>query len=121
MAPSRLSFHKLNSAFCPLLFVLLTTLGCSYSSRETVHGNEEVLKQDLSSVRIAIDQYTYDKNQAPQNLSDLIAAGYFKTVPIDPLTGSAKTWRVVRDSSGITDVHSGSDRISTQGTPYSAW
>lgn len=72
-------------------------------------------------MRTAIDQYTYDKNQSPHNLTDLIAAGYFKAVPIDPVTDSAETWRVDREDDGIIDVHSGSDRISSEGTRYSEW
>ena len=94
------------------------------------HAREAVLKEDLQTMRAAIDSYTMDKQKAPQSLDDLIQDGYLKTVPEDPMTHSKDTW--VTDSSdamysldetepGINDVHSGSDAIGSDGQPYSSW
>lgn len=95
-----------------------------------LHAHEAVLKQDLDTMRKAIDQYTYDKNKAPQALSDLVDAGYIRVVPKDPFTDSAETWQPVQEDvmqsldqtqPGITDVHSGSNLMSSEGTAYSSW
>lgn len=95
-----------------------------------VHAHEAVLKQDLASMRTAIDQYTYDKNKAPQDLSDLVSSGYLRAIPKDPFTDSTETWQPVQDDSvmsmdqtqsGINDVHSGSNQMSSDGTAYSSW
>jgi len=95
-----------------------------------LHANEAVLKQDLYSMRTAIDQYTQDKNKAPQNLDDLVASNYLRAIPKDPFTSSNTTWQVIQEDvmetldqtqPGITDVHSGSDKISSEGTAYSTW
>lgn len=95
-----------------------------------VHAHEAVLKQDLASMRTAIDQYTYDKNKAPQDLSDLVSSGYLRAIPKDPFTDSTETWQPVQDDSvmsmdqtqsGINDVHSGSNLMSSDGTAYSSW
>lgn len=95
-----------------------------------VHAHEAVLKQDLASMRTAIDQYTYDKNKAPQDLSDLVSSGYLRAIPRDPFTDSTETWQPVQDDSvmsmdqtqsGINDVHSGSNLLSSDGTAYSSW
>jgi general secretion pathway protein G len=76
-----------------------------------------------------IDEYTYDKQKAPQALQDLVQEGYLRQVPIDPMTGSAN-WRTVMEDAGqsvsqtepgIYDIHSGSDKMSLDGTPYSDW
>ncbi len=94
------------------------------------HAREAVLKEDLQTMRAAIDSYTMDKQKAPQSLDDLIQDGYLKTIPEDPMTHSKDTW--VTDSSdamysldetepGINDVHSGSDAIGSDGQPYSSW
>lgn len=93
-------------------------------------AHEAVLKQDLKTLRDAIDQYTQDKNKAPQSLSDVVSAGYLHTIPVDPFTNSADSWQTVQEDlmtaldqtqPGITDVHSGSEQTSSDGTAYSSW
>ncbi len=93
-------------------------------------AREAVLKEDLYSMRNAIDQYTQDKAKAPQDLSDLVSAGYLHALPKDPMTNSSETWQVVQEDvmmaldqtqPGITDIHSGSNLTSSEGTAYSSW
>jgi general secretion pathway protein G len=95
-----------------------------------LHANEAVLKQDLRSMRDAIDQYTQDKQKAPQTLDDLVSAGYLHGIPKDPFTRANDTWQTVQEdvmtaidqtAPGITDVKSGSSLISSEGTAYSSW
>src|SRR5512146_3351959 len=50
------------------------------------HAKEAALKEDLYSIRNAIDQYTQDKSKAPQSLDDLVSAGYLRVLPKDPFT-----------------------------------
>ena len=94
------------------------------------HANEAVLKEDLYTLRNAIDQYTQDKSKAPQDLNDLVSAGYLRAIPKDPFTNSNTTWQTVQEDTmiaidqtqpGITDVHSGSNLNGTDGTAYSSW
>ena len=95
------------------------------------HAREAVLRQDLQTLRSAIDSYTVDKEKAPQQLDDLVQAGYLKSMPIDPMTHRSDTWVPAQsdmlstadqtDSGGIDDVHSGSQDVSTDGTNYSTW
>ena len=94
------------------------------------HAREAVLRDDLFQLRSLIDQYTMDKQQAPQSLDDLVTAGYLRALPKDPFTNSTTTWQPVQDNSlmsldqtdsGIVDVHSGSDETSSDGTAYSSW
>ena len=95
-----------------------------------LHANEAVLKQDLHAIRDAIDQYTQDKQKAPQSLDDLVSAGYLHSIPKDPFTRASDSWQTVQEdvmmavdqtAPGITDVKSGSDLISSEGTAYSSW
>jgi general secretion pathway protein G len=88
------------------------------------------LKQDLFSMRQAIDQYSQDKMKAPQSLQDLVSAGYLRALPKDPFTNSDSTWQAVQEDvltsidqqePGISDVKSGSNLVSSEGTPYSSW
>jgi len=88
------------------------------------------LRDNLRELRKVIDQYTADKKKAPQSLQDLVDAGYFRQLPQDPVTNSNQTWETVTDTSiadpdqtdsGVTDVHSGSSAISSDGTAYNTW
>jgi general secretion pathway protein G len=79
-------------------------------------------------MRTVIDEYTYDKQKAPQSLQDLVSEGYLRQIPVDPMTGSSDTWKTIMEDAlnavnqtepGIFDVKSGSDKMSSEGTPYS--
>jgi general secretion pathway protein G len=93
-------------------------------------AREAVLRNDLFTMRSSIDQYTLDKQKAPQSLEDLVSAGYIKAVPKDPMTNAADTWVTVQEDSlmaidqtapGVVDVHSGSNITSSEGSVYSTW
>jgi len=93
-------------------------------------AKEAVLKEDLHTLRSAIDSYTYDKSKAPQSLDDLVQAGYLKEIPKDPITSRTDTWITDQSGSltsidetepGIDNVHSGAQETSSEGTAYSTW
>jgi len=93
-------------------------------------AREAVLKEDLFTMRRAIDSYTMDKDKGPESLDDLVQAGYLKEIPVDPVTHSSSTWvtatsdvleSVDQSEPGINDVHSGSEQVGTNGQPYSSW
>ncbi len=109
---------------------ILATLAVPYFAAALKHAREAVLKEDLQTMRMAIDSYTMDKQKGPQSLDDMVQEGYLKSVPEDPMTHSKDTW--VTDSNdsmysldetepGIDNVHSGSDENGSDGQPYSSW
>lgn len=110
--------------------LILVGISVPAYNRSIIRARETVLKQDLFTLRSMINQYTNDKQKAPQSLSDLVTAGYVKVIPGDPITGSNSTWTVQQEdillsvdqtATGISDVHSGSGQVSSEGTPYSEW
>jgi general secretion pathway protein G len=113
--------------------VLVVTLGIiSISKYQTaiLKSREAVLRVNLDAMRKAINRYAKDKQRAPQTLQDLVQAGYFRELPIDPMTNSNSSWKPVvstldvssaETGRGITDVRSGSSSISRDGTSYSGW
>jgi general secretion pathway protein G len=112
-----------------VILVLVAMAAGSYQ-RSMVRSREAVLKQDLATMRNAIQQYTLDKEQGPQSLDDLVSAGYLREVPTDPIT-KQRIWHTNfedlllspdQTTTGVTDVHSTSDSVSPfESTPYSSW
>lgn len=109
---------------------IILSLAIPIYQKSLVRARESVLKNNLFTMRTVIDEYTYDKQKAPQDLRDLVDAGYLRTIPVDPMTGRADTWRVVMEDSlasvnqtepGIYDVKSGSESKSLEGTGYAEW
>ncbi len=112
------------------IMTILMAMSVPRYQAAVLHAKESVLRDDLFQLRSLIDQYTLDKQRAPQSLDDLVSAGYLRSLPKDPMTDSTSSWHTDSDESlqsldqqepGIVDVHSGSDAVSSDGTPYSNW
>ena len=112
------------------IIVVLATIGVMRYQRAILSSKEAVLKTDLREMREAIQNYTRDKEAAPNSLDDLVTEHYLARIPNDPITGAAD-WTPEncdelltpdQTSTGICDVHSSSDATSpTENTPYSSW
>ena len=109
---------------------ILIAIAVPLYQKSLLRTKESLLKNNLFTLRTVIDEYTYDKQKAPQTLEDLVNDGYLRAVPFDPLTNSSQTWRLVMEDAvssvdqtmpGIYDVRSGSDQKSLEGTPYAEW
>src|SRR5215467_740535 len=101
------------------IILILVGIAAGNYQRHIIRVRETVLKSDLQEMRKAIDNYTLDKQAAPQSLDDLVP-DYLHALPKDPIT-NASDWvpdiePVVLNpdqaSTGITDVHSASDKES---------
>jgi general secretion pathway protein G len=112
------------------IILILTGIAVPIYNSHILHAREAVLKEDLYSMRNAIDQYTMDKAKAPQDLGEVVTAGYLHAIPKDPFTNATDTWQVVQEDTllsfdqtapGISDVHSGSNLTGSDGTAYSSW
>src|SRR4051794_21115404 len=132
----KLNGSKLRSAGFTLLelmivisiIIILASIALPQYQKTIMHARETVLKDDLFNMRKLIDQYSADKGKLPQSLDDLVSAGYMREVPKDPITDN-KDWTIAtgedpystEGGTGVTDVHSSSSEVSTEGTPYSEW
>ncbi|NTW99325.1 MAG: prepilin-type N-terminal cleavage/methylation domain-containing protein [Geobacteraceae bacterium] len=111
-----------------------------------IKAREAVLREDLYNFRSIIDQFHADQGKYPDSILELKEKRYMREIPKDPFTTTSDSWVIVAPppettpvSSGSTpasssgggsttaspgnvyDVHSGSDRISSDGTPYNEW
>ena len=112
------------------IIVILITMAIPIYQKSIIRAKESVLANNLFTLRTVIDNYTYDKEKAPQSLQDLVSEGYLKDVPVDPMTGDNSSWKIVMEDAsqaldqtepGIFDIHSGSDKKGLDGTAYSEW
>jgi len=126
----RFGFTLIELMIVMAVIAVLMSVALPIYSRTIQRSKESVLKNNLFTLRTVIDEYTYDKQKAPQTLEDLVSDGYLRQVPIDPMTGSADSWKLIMEDAsntvnqtepGIWDVRSGSDATSLEGTPYSEW
>jgi len=108
-----------------LIIASLLTIAMPRYFRSIEHSKETVLAQDLAVLRDAIDKFYSDRGLYPEALTTLATEHYVRAVPVDPMTKSAHTWTVVEsedpDVTGIVDVHSGAQKIGSNGVAYNEW
>jgi general secretion pathway protein G len=110
------------------IIIILAAITLPQYQKTIMHTRETVLKDDLRKMRSLIDQFAADKGRLPQSLEEIASEGYMREVPTDPFTGQ-KDWAItsgedpnsLQGETGMTDVHSSSAEISTEGTPYNEW
>ena len=108
---------------------ILVAIAVPLYQKSLQRTKETLLKNNLFTLRTVIDEYTFDKQKAPQTLQDLVSEGYLRAVPLDPVAGSDR-WKIIMEDSlsmvnqtepGIFDIRSSSDLRSLEGTPYAEW
>lgn len=111
------------------IIMILMAVAVPMYNQSIIQARESVLRSNLNTLRNVIQQYTLDKQKAPQSLDDLVTAGYLRQIPVDPMTRQTN-WETVQEDvmlavdqqdPGITDVHSASSATASDGTAYSSW
>ena len=112
-----------------LLFIaILASLVVPVVTSSVDRARESALKEDLYTLRKAIDDYYADKGKYPESLEQLVDNRYVRKIPVDPMTDRIDTWVEIRNESesdqadtGVIDVRSGSDEKDSDGVSYSEW
>jgi general secretion pathway protein G len=110
------------------VIIILAAITLPQYQKTIMHTREAVLKDDLRKMRSLIDQFAADKGRLPQSLDEIVSEGYMREVPLDPFTGQ-KDWAITtgedpnssQGETGMTDIHSSSAEVSSEGTAYSEW
>ena len=111
------------------IILILVGIGVGMYQQSIQRARESVLKEDLQTMRQAIDNFTLDKQQAPQSIQDLVDGHYLARAPVDPVC--RQDWvphfsdQVIspdQTGSGMDDVHSSCEGVGlSDPTPYNTW
>jgi general secretion pathway protein G len=126
----RLGFTLIEILIVVSIIGILVSIAVPIYQKSILRTRESVLRNNLFTIRTVLDEYTYDKQKAPQSLQDLVQEGYLRDVPGDPMTGTNQSWKIEMEDAlrsvnqtepGIFDIHSSSDKKALDGTRYSEW
>jgi general secretion pathway protein G len=127
------SKFKVQSGFSLLelmiaMFILIILLSVAVPTYRIAvqHAREVVLAENLWQMRRAIDQYTADKGKLPQSLDDLVAAGYLREKPKDPINDDKTEWKEIQGedinspdaAQGLKDVKSMAEGEDSEGKKF---
>ena len=108
-----------------VIIALLLTIAAPKYFGSVDRSRESILRQDLATMREALDKYYGDTGQYPDALEDLTKKKYLRGIPRDPMTDSDTTWVIIaptNDAKGaVYDVKSGAAGNGADGTAYADW
>jgi type II secretion system protein G len=85
-------------------------------------SKDAVLRENLKVLRITLDKFYSDKGRYPDSLDELVTEKYLRSVPVDPITETDRSWVLVppheQAIGGIADVKSGASGQSKDGMVY---
>jgi len=125
----RRGFTLIEMMIVMAIIVILISVAVPFYQKAIIRAKETVLHNNLMAMRNAIDEYSFDKQKAPQSLQDLVKDGYLHDVPKDPIAQSTD-WKIIMEDAGqavdsaepgIFDIRSTSSKIGLDGTHYSDW
>jgi general secretion pathway protein G len=106
-----------------LLVALLASIVTPVVTKGIQQAKESALKDDLQTMRKALDDYYTDKGRYPETLNTLVVKRYLRHIPKDPFTESAESWQLVLDDKGkgIQNIKSGATGKSATKEVYNDW
>ena len=125
--PTRRGFTLIELIVVMAIVALLVSIAAPRYFRSIDRARENTLRTTLGVMRDAIDQFATDKSRYPDSLDELVEARYLRSVPDDPVTGSARSWVTLAPPAEIAvpgkvfDVRSGAAERAADGRLYADW
>ena len=108
-----------------IVATLLSIAGPQYF-RSIDRSKESVLRENLRTTREAIDRFYGDLGRYPDDLPELVAKRYLRSLPVDPITDSSESWLMVApldpaQPGRLFDLKSGAPGRAIDGSAYAEW
>ena len=107
---SRRGFTLIELVIVMATIALLLTLAIPRYFNTIDKGKISVQRQNIATIRDAIDKFHGDQGRFPETLDELVSERYLRAVPVDPFT-TAPDWITVAPEDptlgGVYDVRSG--------------
>lgn len=107
------------------IVALLLTLALPRYFGSLEKARDSVLQENLQVLRTTIDKFSADTGRYPAQLEELVQHNYLRSIPVDPITETNKTWIVIPSNEpsrqGIVDVKSGAPGKARDGRPYASF
>ncbi|OAJ71880.1 type II secretion system protein G [Methylobacillus sp. MM3] len=121
----RRGFTLIELAIVMAMIALLLTFALPRYFDGLERAKEAALRQDLKTMRDAIEQFHADRGIYPELLEDLVTQRYLHAVPVDPISESPETWMATPppepERGMIYDIYSGAEGQAQDGTYYAEW
>lgn len=108
-ATSMRGFTLIELVIVMATIALLLTLAIPRYFNTIDNGKASVQRQNIATIRDAIDKFHGDQGRFPDTLDELVRERYLRSVPVDPFT-TAPDWIVVAPDDptlgGVYDVRS---------------
>lgn len=105
----RRGFTLIELVIVMAVIALLLTLALPRYFRTIDSGKLNVQRQNIATIRDAIDKFYGDRTRYPETLDELVREKYLRAIPVDPITLNAD-WIVVAPpdptQGGVFDVRS---------------
>jgi len=92
--PSTRGFTLIEMLVVMTIIALLLTLAVPRYFRSMDYGREHVQRQNIATLRDAIDKFFGDQGRYPDTLDELVAKHYLRQLPVDPIAASTQ-WVIV--------------------------
>lgn len=119
----RRGFTLIEMLVAMAIIALLLTLALPRYFSGLERSKDAVLMENLKTTREVIDKFYGDNGRYPESLYELVEKKYLRSVPIDPVTNSNRTWIIIPPEQPyrgqVYDIKSGARGATRDGRPYS--
>jgi len=107
------------------LIAMLLTIALPRYFYSVERSKESLLRQNLRTTRDAIDQFHGDLGRYPEDLNELVARRYLRSLPHDPISESNDAWVSIAppdaEPGKLYDVKSSAAGRASDGTAFADW
>ncbi|HSD37739.1 MAG TPA: type II secretion system protein [Rhodocyclaceae bacterium] len=116
------AFTMIEMLIVMAIIAVLLTLSLPKFFQGVDRSKESVLMENLHATRDVIDKFYSDTGRYPESLQELVDKKYLRSVPIDPVTGNARTWILVPPEppykGQVFDIKSGARGATKDGRAF---